>query len=161
MKNENKRTKAEWLDMVERYFDATTTPEEEKALRAFLATDESNTADFNEIKAVIGYLSTAKAIKSGKYHKKRTYTISRRHWMGVAATIAIIATIGIAGKWTDHDTHTTDRERYIACINGKEYNDKEIALNQMHEAMAMICSTTKGNDIEKQLTSMFSLSDNK
>ena len=46
-------------------------------------------------------------------------------------------------------------------INGKEYNDKEIALNQMHEAMAMICSTTKGNDIEKQLTSMFSLSDNK
>ena len=81
--------------------------------------------------------------------------------MGVAATIAIIATIGTAGKWTDNDTRTTDRERYIACINGKEYNDKEIAINQMHEAMAMICSTTKGNDIEKQLTSMFSLSDNK
>ena len=81
--------------------------------------------------------------------------------MGIAATIAIIATIGIAGKWTDHDTHSTARERYMACINGKEYNDKEIALNQMHEAMAMICSTTKGNDIEKQLTSMFSLSDNK
>ena len=76
MKNENKRTKAEWLDIVERYFDATTTPEEEKALRAFLATDESNTADFDEIKVVMGYLSTAKTIESGKYHKKRTYTTS-------------------------------------------------------------------------------------
>ena len=161
MKSDNKRTKTEWLDIVEKYFYATTTPEEEKALRAFLATDESNTADFNEIKAVIGYLSTAKAVESGKYHKKRTYTISRRRWMGVAATIAIIATIGIAGRWTDNDTRTTDREIYIACINGKEYNDKEIALNQMHQAMEMICSTTKGNDIEKQITSMFSLSDNK
>ena len=161
MKSDNKRTKTEWLDIVERYFDATTTPEEEKTLAAFLATDDSNSPEFNEIKAVIGYLSTAKAIESRKYHKKRTYTISRERWMGIAATIAIIASIGIAGKWTDNDTQTTDREIYIACINGKEYNDKELALNQMHQAIAMICSTTKGNDIEKQLTSMFSLSDNK
>ena len=42
----------QWLAIVEKYFDATATAEEEKALAAFLATEESDIPEFNEVKAV-------------------------------------------------------------------------------------------------------------
>ena len=47
---------AYWIALAEKYFDAATTEQEEKKLAAFLATDESNTPEFNEIKAVMGYM---------------------------------------------------------------------------------------------------------
>lgn len=51
-----------WLQLCDSYFEATITAEEEKALKAFLATPASNTQQFNEIKAVMGYIATGKAI---------------------------------------------------------------------------------------------------
>ena len=156
MKNDDKTTRSEWLDIVERYFDATTTIEEEKALAAFLATDESDSPEFNDIKAVMGYLSTGRSIARSK--KRRTLGKATQ-WASIAACAAVIALIGTSIN--KNETQATDRDFYMACIDGKEYNDKELALNQMHHAMAMICSTTRGNDIEEQLSSFFTMTDNK
>ena len=118
MKNDDKTTRSEWLDIVERYFDATTTIEEEKALAAFLATDESDSPEFNEIKAVMGYLSTGRSIARSK--KRRTLGKATQ-WASIAACAAVIALIGTSIN--KNETQATDRDFYMACIDGKEYND--------------------------------------
>ena len=41
-----------YKQLVERYFEATTTEEQEDKLRAFLATPQADDASFDEIKAV-------------------------------------------------------------------------------------------------------------
>ena len=51
-----------WLELAERYFEATITTDEEKALMQFLAGKESDSPEFDEIKAVMGYLQTGKSI---------------------------------------------------------------------------------------------------
>ena len=147
----------QWLAIVEKYFDATATAEEEKTLAAFLATEESDIPEFNEIKAVMGYLATARAIE--KEHARIEVSDSRRfavRWTAAAAAIAIVAFTGLmfnAGAPTDKDV-------YIANINGRIYTDKEFVLAQMQQTMAMIGNTTRGNSIDEQLEAMFNLANN-
>ena len=147
----------QWLAIVEKYFDATATAEEEKTLAAFLATEESDIPEFNEIKAVMGYLATARAIE--KEHARKEVSDSRRfavRWTAAAAAIAIFAFTGFmfnAGAPTDKDV-------YIANINGRIYTDKEFVLAQMQQTMAMIGNTTRGNSIDEQLETMFNLANN-
>lgn len=147
----------QWLAIVEKYFDATATAEEEKTLAAFLATEESDIPEFNEIKAVMGYLATARAIE--KEHARKEVSDSRRfavRWTAAAAAIAIVAFTGLmfnAGAPTDKDV-------YIANINGRIYTDKEFVLAQMQQTMAMIGNTTRGNSIDEQLEAMFNLANN-
>ena len=147
----------QWLAIVEKYFDATATAEEEKTLAAFLATEESDIPEFNEIKAVMGYLATARAIE--KEHARKEVSDSRRfaaRWMTSAATIAIVAFIGYAFNSGDH----SEKDVYIANINGRIYTDKEFVLAQMQQTMAMIGNTTRGNSIDEQLEAMFNLANN-
>lgn len=145
-----------WLDIVEKYFDATTTVEEEKALAAFLATKESDTPEFNEIKAVMGYLATAHFIE--KKHTKENTPVSRgfaTRWVATAAAIAIVACIG----FTLNAGEATEKDVYIANIDGKIYTDKETVLAHMQQTIAVIGNTTKGNNIEEQLGAMFGIAD--
>ncbi len=147
----------QWLAIVEKYFDATATAEEEKTLAAFLATEESDIPEFNEIKAVMGYLATARAIE--KEHARKEVSDSRRfaaRWMTSAAAIAIVAFIGYTFNSRDH----TEKDVYIANINGRIYTDKEFVLAQMQQTMAMIGNTTRGNSIDEQLEAMFNLANN-
>lgn len=147
----------QWLAIAEKYFDATATAEEEKTLAAFLATEESDIPEFNEVKAVMGYLATARAIE--KEHARKEVSHSRRfavRWMTSAAAIAIVAFIGYTFSSGDH----TEKDVYIANINGRIYTDKEFVLAQMQQTMAMIGNTTRGNSIDEQLEAMFNLANN-
>ena len=158
MKN-NMDSNKKWLVIAEKYFDATATEEEERSLALFLTTEESNSPEFDEIKAVMGFLAVArkseKKNRQQSYNRKSSFAI---RWSAVAATIAIIAGIGITHNALD--TEKTEREdRYIANINGKIYTDKEFVLKHMHRTMASIGTTTKKNSIEEQLGAMFSIAD--
>lgn len=158
MKN-NMDSNKKWLVIAEKYFDATATEEEERSLALFLTTEESNSPEFDEIKAVMGFLAVAR--KSEKkniqqsYNRKSSFAI---RWSAVAATIAIIAGIGITHNALDTEK-TESEDRYIANINGKIYTDKEFVLKHMHRTMASIGATTKKNSIEEQLGAMFSIAD--
>ena len=154
--NKDKNIK-QWLAITEKYFDATATAEEEKALAAFLASEESDIPEFNEIKAVMGYLATARVIE--KEHARKKVSGSRRfavRWMTSAAAIAIVAFIGYTFSSGDH----TEKDVYIANINGRIYTDKELVLAQMQQTMAMIGNTTRGNSVDEQLEAMFNLGNN-
>lgn len=152
----NKRTTEEqaiythyWLQLCDSYFEATITLDEEKALASFLATPESNIPEFNEIKAVMGYTATARAL-----HKQSTLTRRKpRHivrW-AAAATIAMLLLVGI--KLTG--TSDSENDIYLAYIDGREYTDKDFVMQHMHNTMTRMSNCTNKNTIEKQLGAMF------
>lgn len=165
---EKNNYKTEWLRIAEKYFDATITPQEEKALAAFLSAEESNSPEFNEIKAVMGYFATARAASRKEQKTKRK--IRKRKiasWSSAAAAITIAAAIGFSYSGTGKEekqlvAQATENGRniYIAYINGKAYTDEETVLKQMHETMAMIGNTTRGNAVEEQLATMFNAANN-
>lgn len=158
MKTDKKNNIAKWLHIAEKYFDATATAEEEKALASFLATEESDTHEFDEIKAVMGYFYTARAVeKRDNAPNKETDRRFITRWMTAAAMAAIVAGIGFTGNRLLTGTKSETGELYIANINGTIYTDKELVLDKMHRTMAMIGNTTRGNSVEEQMGSMFNI----
>lgn len=151
MKNdrENKEMKY-WLALCDKYFDALTTNEEEKALLHFLASDAANHPAFNEIKAVMGYLSTGKSITK----KKKMHTVGKAmQWASMAACIAVTAVIGTSIYRQGTLPATGNREIFYACIDGKEYTDEEFVMQHMLATMNKMSSTSTGT-IEEQLGAM-------
>ena len=151
MKNdrENREMKC-WLALCEKYFDALTTNEEEKALLHFLASDAANHPAFNEIKAVMGYLSTGKSITK----KKKMHTVGKAmQWASMAACIAVTAVIGTSIYRQGTLPATGNREIFYACIDGKEYTDEEFVMQHMLATMNKMSSTSTGT-IEEQLGAM-------
>ena len=149
MKNERNKDLKYWLALSEKYFDAQTTDEEEDALAQFLASDAANDTAFNEVKAVMGFLSTGRSIaQKAKEKKKRTTVIQ---WASIAACTAAIAILGTL--IAQHGTETNDKEIYYACINGKEYTDKEFVMQHMLATMSRM-SSSGSNVIEEQTGAM-------
>lgn len=56
------RTLEQWKELAERYFEAETTPDEEAELARFLTTQASECEDFDELRAVMGYLATGRTM---------------------------------------------------------------------------------------------------
>ena len=154
MKNdrENREMKY-WLALCEKYFDALTTNEEEKALLHFLASDAANHPAFNEIKAVMGYLSTGRSIVQ-KAKKKARRIGNVIQWTSVAACIAIMAAVGTSIFKQNTLPATENREIFYACIDGKEYTDKEFVMQHMLATMNRM-SSSGDNVIEQQMGAMF------
>ena len=153
MKNdrENREMKY-WLALCEKYFDALTTNEEEKALLHFLASDAANHPAFNEIKAVMGYLSTGKSIAQ-KAKKKRTIG-KVTQWASIAACAAAIAYIGTQMGQDRTLAEPESKEIYYAYIDGKEYTDEEFVMQHMLATMSRM-SSSGDNVIEQQMGAMF------
>jgi hypothetical protein len=151
MKNEKENREMKyWLALCEKYFDALTTNEEEKALLHFLASEAANHPAFNEIKAVMGYLSTGKSITK----KKKMHTVGKAmQWASMAACIAVTAVIGTSIYRQGTLPATENREIFYACIDGKEYTDEEFVMQHMLATMNKMSSTSTGT-IEEQLGAM-------
>ena len=151
MKNDRENREMEyWLALCEKYFDALTTNEEEKALLHFLASDAAGHPAFNEIKAVMGYLSTGKSITK----KKKMHTVGKAmQWASMAACIAVTAVIGTSIYRQGTLPATGNRDIFYACIDGKEYTDEEFVMQHMLATMNKMSSTSTGT-IEEQLGAM-------
>lgn len=141
-----------WLALSERYFDAQTTDEEEKALAQFLASDAANTPAFNEIKAVMGYFSTGKSITQKAKKKRAIGKVTQ--WASIAACAAAIAYIGTQ-MWHDGTlAEPESKEIYYAYIDGKEYTDEESVMQHMLATMNKM-SSSGNNVVEQQMGAMF------
>lgn len=138
----------QWLQLIERYFDADTTDNEEQCLKQFLASPHSNLPQYDEIKAVMGYLSTGKRYNI-QAKKPRTININKVLKWSVAAAVAI----GIFGTATIQLNN--DNDICIAYINGKKYTDEAIVLAQMQSTMQQINKGIEEHSLEHQLGNMF------
>lgn len=137
-----------WIDLCELYFEASTNDDEERALKRFLATDAANDKRFDEIKAVMGMLVTGKRLHEA--NKGNSTTLSKIIKWSVAASIAI----GIFGTATYIKIHEP-KNIYIAYIDGKRYNDEDIAMQEMRRIMTHVASGTEEFSAEKQLSGIF------
>lgn len=79
--------KEKYLELMRRYFDAETSPEEEKDLALYaVSTDDPA---FDDLRGVLGYLSIGRQKKAKKVRIVRFYAVT------VAASLALIAAIGL------------------------------------------------------------------
>lgn len=79
--------KEKYLELMRRYFDAETSPEEEKDLALYaVSTDDPA---FDDLRGVLGYLSIGRQKKEKKVRIVRFYAVT------VAASLALIAAIGL------------------------------------------------------------------
>ena len=75
------------MELMRRYFDAETSPEEEKDLALYaVSTDDPA---FDDLRGVLGYLSIGRQKKAKKVRIVRFYAVT------VAASLALIAAIGL------------------------------------------------------------------
>ena len=153
MSNDNKKyrsignTEKRWLQLIERYFDASITDAEEQQLKQFLASPYSNSPQYDEIKAVMGFLSIGKRYNSPPKKQQTTRTNSVLKW-SVAAAVAI----GIFGTAT---IQLNNNDICVAYIDGKKYTEEAIVLAQMQNTMQRMSYGIEEHSLEHQLGDMF------
>lgn len=153
MSNRKKRdekigtTDKQWLQLIERYFDATTTAAEEQHLRQFLASPLSDSHIYDEIKAVMGYLNAGKRYNAIHKKQKTRKTVSILKW-STAAAIAV----GIFGTAA---LHFNNNDICVTYIDGKRYTEEAIVLAQMQSTMQRVSNGIEQHSLEHQLGNMF------
>ena len=141
------KNKAYYIDLSERWFDALLTEDEERALKAFLASTDD--PDFNEIKAVAGFFATGKAVYGAQEENLRPArqrrTTHQLAWaaIAVAASLALVAAIGLYNQ--------RQNQCYILAY-GEKSTDKELALESMEATLSSLFGTAP--DIEKELETL-------
>ena len=141
------RTTEEWSQLVERYFEATLSDDEERELRLFLVSEASSSPIFDEVKAVTGYIATAKARREKDNTRKRSSVIVQIARYSAAAAIIGAIIVGIQLGSTP--------EICVAYIDGKRYTDRATVLAQMHRAMAHVSNNTSQYSAQEQLSDIF------
>ena len=136
--------KTYWKTLEERYFDGLTTDEEERLLRQFLATEEAQAAEFEELRAVMGYITMGKV-----EHKKKVVPLWRRpevvRW-SAAACLVILGGVGLL--------HLMPRTTYVAYIDGRRTTNKMEVIAQMHSVMSDINADSPTATMETSMSNL-------
>jgi hypothetical protein len=141
------KNKAYYIDLSERWLDALLTEDEERALKAFLASTDD--PDFDEIKVVAGFFATGKAVYGAQEENHRPArqrrTTHQLAWtaIAVAASLALVAAIGLYNQ--------RQNQCYILAY-GEKSTDKELALESMEATLSSLFGTAP--DIEKELETL-------
>lgn len=113
----------ETYELIERYFNAETTLEEERRLRQLLADTPPGDQLADEAKAVMGFSLCAPRRK-----KARLMPQGVRAWLSAAAAIAIVFTIGLFMPDTP--------DMIYASINGHEVTDNNRVMQMMQAELS-------------------------
>lgn len=131
-----------WLRIIEKYFEAETTPEEELALREFLAGTEDPA--FDEAKAVLGYFSAQRSRRAARGRVRRLTALA-----AAAAGLALVAVLGhafLAPQAADD---------CIIYAYGEKNTDTQTVINDMNQTLADLFGDNQGPDVTAQLTELF------
>lgn len=152
MKKDNACTRLEsrspvgWRRLVDRYFDAQTTEAEERQLRLFLATEGAAGPEFDEIKAVMGFLVTGKALHQSA--KKRSVPFHASRW--VAAAIAFLVISTATWQVMDHRQNVC-----VAYIYGEKCTDAHQVMSQLRLSLSQLRHEEEDMTVESQLNDIF------
>lgn len=141
---ENERTYQQWKELAERYFEAQTTDFEEEALARFLATPASQGKEFDELRAVMGFVATGRAI----HNRQRTRRVRLRYY---AAAAAITGVLALTAVW-----QVAQRTNVcVAYINGERYTDKEIVFSEAMKSIDKVRHDLPQETVQEQLSDIF------
>lgn len=148
--------------LIQRYFDAETSEQEEAALKQFIASPEGADAQFNEVRAVMG-VAICDALVFPKNNlpdrtirlttRRKRFTLTSRHVWQRAATICmpLLLAGGIALTGYIHQQNN----RCVAYIHGKKVTNTSQMEQAMHEALTDISRPLDAPGIEEQMSQMF------
>lgn len=141
---ENERTYQQWKELAERYFEAQTTDVEEEALARFLATPASQGKEFDELRAVMGFVATGRAV----HNRQRTRRVRLRYY---AAAAAITGVLALTAVW-----QMTERTNVcVAYINGERYTEKEIVFSEAMKSIDKVRHDLPQETVQEQLSDIF------
>lgn len=141
---ENERTYQQWKELAERYFEAHTTDVEEEALARFLATSASQGKEFDELRAVMGFVATGRAI----HNRQRMRRVRFRYY---AAAAAITGVLALTVVW-----QMAERTNVcVAYINGERYTDKEIVFSEAMKSIDKVRYDLPQETVQEQLSDIF------
>lgn len=109
------------MELMQRYFDAETSPDEEKALALYAASTDDPA--FRELRGVLGYLSIGRQKKAKKVRTVRFFS------MVAAASVAIATALGI----------TLSNQRQNSCIRytyGNKEDDETSIMESVESSLA-------------------------
>lgn len=139
-----KTDKTYWKVLEQKYFEGISTKEEEQLLRQFLMTELGQTEEFEELRAVMGYLAMGKVA-----HPKKVVPLWRhsevRKW-SAAACFLILSGVGLY--------HLMPRTTYIAYVDGHRTTNKMEVIAQMHSVMADINAETPTDAMEASMSDL-------
>ena len=141
------KNKTYYIDLSVRWFDALLNEDEERTLKAFLASTDD--PDFDEIKAVAGYFATGKAVYGAQETSRRPAQQGRNTlrlaWaaIAVAASLVLVAAIGLYHRQNDC---------YILAY-GEKSTDPKLALADMSATLEGIFG--EGEDVSEELFDLF------
>ena len=148
-----KYTDQYWEMLIQRYFEAETTEAEEKELRSFLSTSPGLDSRYDEVRAVMGYLAVGRSLNKKKMARRPSRMIRTMRHVGVAASLALM--IGfVSFYWSDL---ISDRESYVAYVDGNKITDRAIVSQLMQESFAGVGIGEAESDAEAQLLEMFTI----
>ena len=147
-----------WKEMARRYFDAETTEAEERMLKRFAASPEADGAEWDELRAVMGYATVGKRIR-GQAVATNTIPLRRMpQWMRIAAAAVFAGQILLPiTMWLTDSQDSLDEDICIAYVNGNQVTDPAQVIQAMHHAMAHVQQVEPMTTVEEQLGSMFEL----
>ena len=148
-----KYTDQYWEMLIQRYFEAETTEAEENELRSFLSTSPGLDSRYDEVRAVMGYLAVGRSLNKKKMARRPSRMIRTMRHVGVAASLALM--IGfVSFYWFDF---ISDRESYVAYVDGNKITDRAIVSQLMQESFAGVGIGEAESDAEAQLLEMFTI----
>lgn len=130
-----------WKNLIERYFEAETTSEEERALRGFLASTDDPA--FDEARAVLGYFSAQRSRRAARGRVRKLTGL-----LAAAAGIALVAFLGHALIPRTDDT-------CIIYAYGEKNTDAQIVLEDVNNTLTTLFGGSQGPDVTAQLTELF------
>lgn len=148
-----KYTDQYWEMLIQRYFEAETTEAEVNELRSFLSTSPGLDSRYDEVRAVMGYLAVGRSLNKKKMARRPSRMIRTMRHVGVAASLALM--IGfVSFYWSDL---ISDRESYVAYVDGNKITDRAIVSQLMQESFAGVGIGEAESDAEAQLLEMFTI----
>ena len=132
--------------MIEGYFEGSLSQDEETALKVFLASEEGQGPEYDEVRAVMGYFAAGRSvIKAITSRSLRLREIVWRRIAAIAASLAIIITLGVS---LYNKTNVC-----VSYVSGQKITDKEVVMNDVDNILADLLSDR--TDMEEQLTGFF------
>ena len=113
--------KEKYLELMRRYYDAETSPEEEKELALYAASTDDPA--FEDLRGVLGYLSIGSQKKAKKARAVRFYSLV------AAASVATVAAIGITLSNQDHNS-------CIRYTYGNKEEDEALIMESVESSLA-------------------------
>ena len=155
-------------ELIEGYFEGTLSQDEETALKVFLASEEGQGPEYDEVRAVMGYFAAGRrfgspvdevedssaSLRSAPYPGKcsseepstaRKSTFRTKTLVAAAASMAIIITLGVS---------IYNRNNVcVSFVGGQKITDKEVVMNDVDNILADLLSDR--TDMEELLNEFF------